>query len=900
MPIPDFKDKPEGGSFSIDLVATYLTKTVVGSPTYSIVGSLPTGWSLNGSGVLSYNGTGQGLTSIQVKAVLAGQIDAVSNTFIVSSVAAGGGDTTAPTIPTGTEAVVVGGVGVTVSCDPASDPEGNLATYRLYRDNVFVHAVNAPNGGLQSTLAHSVLGVGGSTSRSGNDYTITSAGDGFGGATDSGEFSSIAVSGDFELVCKAISVTGGSTNSHVALHVRESTSVDAKMAVLAVNGIRTRMRYRSTANTNAVIAGSVDGQLAPVWIKLVRAGSTFTSFYSTTGRSWIQFAQATVAMQSACLAGILVGNGGTGTTVTASVQQFKISSSPAISYNDPVTDGVSHTWQYTAKDASNESAKSTGVTATASGTPDVINPTVPTGLTGSGPSSSTVSWVWVASTDASGIRGYIPSLSTDNVSFTPQTEQTSTTFGVSGLSASTTRYLKVEAIDNAGNHSGFTSSVSAASAASGGADTTAPAAPTNCAAAAISTTQLQISCTLPTDPSGISGVKLYVSTSATGSYTPRQQSVFPTVPFNDTVGIPNTTVFYQLTAVDGAGNESVRSAVFSGTTQTSAGLTITLLHFDDMQGAYDASKPSVPGSGSKTWQIGDDYDLNSGNPILDYSTDYARVGTKSAKSELRITSSPTTWYHANTSETPFRSEWNSNAGAVWPVTGWNRQQAQFTQANQTEYWCGISILLPPDYKVDATHPSFAIVAQWHGSGADGSDIRNPMMSLSTSGLDPATGLKNQWFISNLSQKTLNDPTKVYDKPNMTYSLGPVAPDRGHWVDWVFRTRWDSQFVNNKQDGTSKGILQVWKNDVLVVNQINVANSFNNTNVGYPLPIGFYIERVNWTTNPNPSTIAPGMPATMIGYWGWWRYVKVVGNPQASVDSSNPGYQAVKAPGTRPV
>lgn len=359
------------------------------------------------------------------------------------------------------------------------------------------------------------------------------------------------------------------------------------------------------------------------------------------------------------------------------------------------------------------------------------------------------------------------------------------------------------------------------------------------------------------------------------------------------------TVSYTAVSVDVAGNISAASeAAVVAIAAPIDNTVITLLHYDDMQGAYDAGKTNQVGGSVKRWQIADNFAF--GDPILDYSPLRARVGTKSARAELIFTTdaTKTAWKHSSSTESPFRNEWNASNGAAWPVTGWNRQSVLFTPQNGIEYWSGYSIFLPapgdsngdPAYPLNTVHPSFCLVAQWHGAGEEGNDARNPMSAMFISGPDSVTGFKARWHLTSLSQKTFGSQEKVYDT-NETYDLGPIAPDQGHWVDFVHRTRWDYGNL---------GIMQVWKNDLLVVNQLNHPNSFNNTSVGYPCPIGFYTERVNPAINPNVQQIAPGMPERIVGYWGWWKYIKLVGNPQAAVDTNNPGYLAVKPPGPRPL
>ncbi len=103
-------------------------------------------------------------------------------------------------------------------------------------------------------------------------------------------------------------------------------------------------------------------------------------------------------------------------------------------------------------------------------------------------------------------------------------------------------------------------------------DTTAPAAPTNLSATAISSTQINLSWTASTDNVGVTGYRVYrcqgsgcapsvqISTSANNSYS-------------DTGLSPSTTYVYRVAAYDAAGNISGQSSSVSGTTQFSSDTT---------------------------------------------------------------------------------------------------------------------------------------------------------------------------------------------------------------------------------------------------------------------------------------------------------------------------------------
>ncbi|WP_113704283.1 chitinase [Nonomuraea lactucae] len=98
------------------------------------------------------------------------------------------------------------------------------------------------------------------------------------------------------------------------------------------------------------------------------------------------------------------------------------------------------------------------------GTPDTQPPTVPANLTVGGPTSSSLTLNWSASTDDSGsVARY--EISRDNGA---PVSVTSTSHTATGLAASTTYRFKVRACDAAGNCSAYTSEVSGTTTAGGG------------------------------------------------------------------------------------------------------------------------------------------------------------------------------------------------------------------------------------------------------------------------------------------------------------------------------------------------------------------------------------------------------------------------------------------------
>jgi len=184
---------------------------------------------------------------------------------------------------------------------------------------------------------------------------------------------------------------------------------------------------------------------------------------------------------------------------------------------------------------------------------DITPPTVPTGLSKTGATTSTIGLAWTAATDLVGVTGY--EVFRNGVS---AGTSTTTNFTASGLSANTAYSFTVRARDAAGNWSAQSTALSASTAAPE-VDTIAPTVPTGLTATT-SGTAITVRWTASTDANGVAGYTI----SRTGGAGPVTTNVTGTT-FNDT-GAAQTTYSYTITAYDAAGNRSAASASVGATT----------------------------------------------------------------------------------------------------------------------------------------------------------------------------------------------------------------------------------------------------------------------------------------------------------------------------------------------
>ncbi len=203
--------------------------------------------------------------------------------------------------------------------------------------------------------------------------------------------------------------------------------------------------------------------------------------------------------------------------------------------------------------AGNVSDDSGTATVTTPAAPDTAAPSMPANLAATAISASQVNVTWNASTDSggSGLTGYNIYRDGTKLNSSPVT---GTSYGDSTVNATTTYSYRVEAVDGAGNKSAQTSAVSVTTPRTP--DVIDPSTPANLTAKAISTSQVNLAWDASTDSggSGLAGYNVYRDGTKLNSSPVTSRS------YSDTSVDANTRYSYQIEAVDGAGNTSVKSS----------------------------------------------------------------------------------------------------------------------------------------------------------------------------------------------------------------------------------------------------------------------------------------------------------------------------------------------------
>lgn len=223
---------------------------------------------------------------------------------------------------------------------------------------------------------------------------------------------------------------------------------------------------------------------------------------------------------------------------------YTILASPtSTSYTDAtVTNGTTYYYVVSAVNSHGESANSSEVNAT----PEPI-PAAPTGLTATAASSSQINLSWTASTGAA-TYNILRGTTSGGPYTTVATGVVSTSYSDSGLTANTTYYYVVQAVNSYGT-SGNSNEASATTLAG------VPPAPTSLrATASRKAGRINLSWTQSTG-SGLTANNVYRSTTSGGPYT-KIATLSPTTTYGDTGLTTGTTYYYVVTAVNGSGESA--------------------------------------------------------------------------------------------------------------------------------------------------------------------------------------------------------------------------------------------------------------------------------------------------------------------------------------------------------
>jgi len=171
------------------------------------------------------------------------------------------------------------------------------------------------------------VGIAGSTSFSGGVFTVKGAGGDIWGAADGFQFAYQSFSGDGQIVARVTSIQNTNANAKAGVMFRGDLTAGSAHVILDVepSGNIEFMTRSTSGGQTSWLAGAT--RAAPVWLKLVRSGTTVTGFMSADGSTWTTVGSTTIALPTSADVGLIVTSHDTSQLNTATFDSAAVSAS---------------------------------------------------------------------------------------------------------------------------------------------------------------------------------------------------------------------------------------------------------------------------------------------------------------------------------------------------------------------------------------------------------------------------------------------------------------------------------------------------------------------------------------------------------------------------------------------
>jgi hypothetical protein len=183
-------------------------------------------------------------------------------------------------------------------------------------------------------------------------FTVKGGGTDIWGTSDQFQFVYQPMTGDGQMVARVASLTTPNGWTKAGLMIRAGLTGDAANALVlvsAANGVTFQWRS-STGQSSSYIPGP--SGMAPMWLKLVRAGSMLSGYSSIDAATWVSVGTSTITMGSTVYVGLAVTSH---TASTLAAATFSNVTGPTSGGGAPPPSGLNKTLMFTpsADDAPN-------------------------------------------------------------------------------------------------------------------------------------------------------------------------------------------------------------------------------------------------------------------------------------------------------------------------------------------------------------------------------------------------------------------------------------------------------------------------------------------------------------------------------------------------------------------
>lgn len=183
-----------------------------------------------------------------------------------------------------------------------------------------------------SDLDIGTVGIAGTASYGNDKFTVSGDGGQLWNTADTFNFAYQSLSGDGTIIARLAS-SQGTNMQQAGLMIRETLTAGSAYAAIGYGnngsgGYYASILWRSsTGGSTSEQSNSGDPRGLPLWMKLVRSGSTFTAYESSNGVDWTQVGSSvTITMATNVYIGLFSDSGDTTTLGTATFDNVEVTS----------------------------------------------------------------------------------------------------------------------------------------------------------------------------------------------------------------------------------------------------------------------------------------------------------------------------------------------------------------------------------------------------------------------------------------------------------------------------------------------------------------------------------------------------------------------------------------------
>ena len=147
-------------------------------------------------------------------------------------------------------------------------------------------------------------------------FVVSGSGADIWGTNDAFRFAFTTLTGDGSIVARVSGLTNEDSWTKAGVMMRDTLAANSAQAMMVVSSGKGLAFQRRTATGGTSTSTSGGGGTAPYWVKLTRAGNTFSAFASTDGSNWTLVGSDTIAMGASINVGLAVTSHDDGTVST--------------------------------------------------------------------------------------------------------------------------------------------------------------------------------------------------------------------------------------------------------------------------------------------------------------------------------------------------------------------------------------------------------------------------------------------------------------------------------------------------------------------------------------------------------------------------------------------------------